>query len=308
VKFLEETGIDLHAIQRCIEEQIYTLPGTESHDEVLSVALTGSRAIGTWAETSDVDLDVLCPQEVFDSVLAASAAAGLISSDTGFLRHIPAEPRYFGDRNAHVSLTSLDEVSRQVRDYEDVPLWIWTNARIIADPGDQLRRIAKSFQGYPRHVLIRKIKYRWMLSGYWAIEVYPHGHRRDDQLLPAVTALVNSMNDLTRFFFLIDGTPFPYPENLMRLAPRTALGKRFAPLLHEVTDLIVGRAAEPAAVWDRLDRGFAILELEDQNDPAHQYGQACAEAMLAAGVEPRWVEADYNNIGELLRGDLGPLP
>ncbi len=306
--FLEETGIDLQAIERCIEEQIYTLPGTMSHRELLSVVLTGSRAIGTWTETSDVDLDVLCPQEAFDSLLTASAAAGLISSDTGFFRHIPEEPCYFGGRGAQFSLTSLDTVSRQMRDYEDVPLWIWTNAKIIADPNDQFRRVAESFQGYPREVLIRKIKYRWMLSGHWAIDVYPHNHRRPDQILPAVAALVNSMNDLIRFFFLVEGRPFPYAENLMRMAPRTALGKRFGFLLQEATDLIVGRGAESIDVWDRLDRAFAILELEDQSDPARQYSEACAEAMLAAGVDQRWVAADFDNIDELLRGDLGPVP
>ncbi len=30
--------------------------------------------------------------------------------------------------------------------------------------------------------------------------------------------------------------------------------------------------------------------------------------MLAAGVEPDWVAADYRNIDELLQGKLEPVP
>jgi hypothetical protein len=30
--------------------------------------------------------------------------------------------------------------------------------------------------------------------------------------------------------------------------------------------------------------------------------------MIAAGVDAKWVEADYDNIDELLTGKLGPVP
>jgi hypothetical protein len=36
--------------------------------------------------------------------------------------------------------------------------------------------------------------------------------------------------------------------------------------------------------------------------------EACTKAMIAAGVDPQWVEADYANIDELLLGELGPMP
>jgi hypothetical protein len=49
----------------------------------------------------------------------------------------------------------------EFRDYEDVPLWIWTNAKVIADPHRQFRNIVGTFKGYQKPVLIRKIKYRW---------------------------------------------------------------------------------------------------------------------------------------------------
>ncbi len=40
-------------------------------------------------------------------------------------------------------------------------------------------------------------------------------------------------------------------------------------------------------------------------DPLEKAGY---EAMIAAGVEPQWVEADFDNIDDLLLGRLGPPP
>lgn len=36
--------------------------------------------------------------------------------------------------------------------------------------------------------------------------------------------------------------------------------------------------------------------------------QACAGAMIDAGVEAAWVKADFANIDELFAGELGPVP
>jgi hypothetical protein len=51
-----------------------------------------------------------------------------------------------------------------------------------------------------------------------------------------------------------------------------------------------------------------MLECADTNQDAARLQEACAAAMIAAGVEPEWVEADYYNIDELLNGMLGPPP
>ncbi|MHB9130869.1 MAG: hypothetical protein ACYDBB_07225 [Armatimonadota bacterium] len=65
---LDNTGIDATALQRYIEEQIYTLPGTDRQREEFTILLTGSRSMVLHSPQSDVDLDVLCPLEVYASV------------------------------------------------------------------------------------------------------------------------------------------------------------------------------------------------------------------------------------------------
>ena len=298
---IENTGIDRDALDRYIEEQIYTLPGTDCHQEEFSIVLTGSRAMGLHADDSDIDLDILCPKNVFDSIQRASLEKGLIKAPDSFFGGLKEDvwPKYCGRSYGwpYYSILPLEDIERQFREYDDVALWIWTNALIIADPGGQFRRIQESFQGYPRDVLIRKIKYRWLLAWYWAIEVYPHHHGDDNALLPAGTAML-------KFFYLVEGKPFPYDEQLVSLVGETKLGKEFQPALQEAVDLVVGKAEPELSPWERLDKAFNLVACEDDGG----FYQACANSMLAAGVEPKWVEADFDNIHDLLTGSLGPPP
>jgi hypothetical protein len=202
----------------------------------------------------------------------------------------------------------LDTVAEHFRGYRDTWLWIWTNARIITDPGEQFAQAVDGFAGYPREVLVRKIKYRWLLAGYAAVDIYPHNSRRDEDLAAAAGAILTAANELLRLFFLVDGKPFPYTEKLIHFAGQTALGKEFCPLIRRAIDLVVGRGCADQPIWQRCDEAGGLLMFSDLPAEAKPLWEASTRAMIAAGVEPEWVEADYRNINELLRGDLGPAP
>jgi hypothetical protein len=309
---LEGTGVDPQALQRYIDEQIYTLPGTDRHREQFTILLTGSRATGTALPGSDVDIDVVCPREVYDSVLRASFEAGITKAERAFYVVLQDDDwdRYYGREmgRPQFSLTSLDEVEQHCRDYHDVWLWVWTHARIIADPREQFARIVEGFQGYPREVLVRKIKYHWLLMGYAAVDIYPHQHRRDEDLVAATSAILTAANELLRLFLLVEGKPYPYTEKLVHFATETALGRQFCPLVRRAVDLVVGKEAPEQSVWERCERASALLMFSDLPTEAVPMWEACTRAMVAAGVDPQWVEADYANIDELLLGELGPMP
>ena len=189
-----------------------------------------------------------------------------------------------------------------------MPIWIWLNAKVIADPNEQFRRIRNNWHGYPPDVLVKKIKYHWLLAGYCEADVYPHRHSQDDELLPALVAILGAVNELLRFFFLVEGRSFPYTEKLMRMAPKTKLGGQFVPMLQHLVDLAVGRAGGSLAVWERLDKALEMLCYYNKSEECRRLDDACAEAMIAAGVDPKWVKADYDNVEELLIGELGPIP
>jgi GrpB-like predicted nucleotidyltransferase (UPF0157 family) len=308
---LTDTGIDPAILQRYLDEQIYTLPGVSNQREAFTILLTGSRALGTWGSASDVDLDVLCPREVFTAVLPAAFGRGLIKTPTTNWFSLPREggEQYYGAERGrpHFSLTPLDQVARQFAEYEDVPLWIWTNARVIADPGGQFARIRDTFAGYPRELLIRKIKYHWLLYDYAVVDIYPCHHHSDDDLLPALTALTTALNELLKLFYLLDGQPYPYTEKLLPLADRTTLGRQFVQFFRQLIGLIFGTESLELPLWQRLDRaGYLLADYESPD--CKRLEDACAQAMIAAGLDPAWVEADYDNIDELLWGELGPVP
>jgi hypothetical protein len=309
---LTNTGVAPEALRRYVDEQIYTLPGTDRHRDVFAILLTGSRATGQFTARSDVDIDVICPREVYDGVLRASFEAGIIRSDRGFTCPLRGDDwhRYFGEAmgRPHFSITPVDEVERHFRHYDDVRLWVWTNAVILADPGGRVRRIVSGFRGYPPDVLVRKIKYHWLLAAYAGVDVYPYHCSRDVDLQAAATAIVTTVNELLRVFLLVEGKPFPYVEKLMHVACDSKLGGEFWLLLQRAIDLTVGKESPEQDAWRRLRRALESLICSDLSADAQRLEAACAEAMIQAGVPREWVEADYNNIDELLSGELGPAP
>ncbi len=305
------SGIDPDAFGRYVDEQIYTLPGIDDHREVLSILLTGSRATGTYTDKSDVDIDVVCPRRVYRTLHRAAIEAKIIDTPESFfvLRPEKKWERYFGAGSGrpHFTVVCLEDVEDHIRNYRDVWLWVWTTARIVADPSRQFQQAMETFSGYPRDVLVRKIKYHWLLAGYWSIDVMPFSCHADDMIAAGTAAMVNTIHEFLKVFFLVEGKPFPYTEKLMRLSRTTELGREFQGLLQRAGDLIVGTAGDVEDSWSRLDEAFALLNPDSQTDNCH-FPETCARIMIQAGVEPKWVEADYRNIDELLLGQLGPVP
>ena len=67
----------------------------------------------------------------------------------------------------------------------------------------------------------------------------------------------------------------------------------------------VGADGSGLSSWQRLEKAFQTLCCSETSAECRRLEQACAKAMIDAGVDPKWVEADYNNIDELLLGKLG---
>ena len=306
-------GIKESDFERYVQDQIFSLPGIQKHAELLSVAITGSRAVGKHTPKSDVDIEVVCPAPAYEALQHAAFEAGIIKSPDSFgLVTAPADgwERYFGPQvsRSHFSVLSLSDVERQIRDYEDVWLWIWTNAAIVRDPTNQLRQLLDSFDGYPSDVLVRKIKYRWLLAGYWSVNVTPFHTHTKENMAAAAAAILNTVHELLRLFFLVEGRPYPYTQKLMQYAESTPLGREFLPLFQRVVELTLGEREPRREFWERMDEPFALLNMSDSSPECRRLEAACAQKMMAAGVPREWVQADYKNVDDLLLGRLGPIP
>ena len=130
----------------------------------------------------------------------------------------------------------------------------------------------------------------------WSIDVFPLSSQADDSLLAAATAIVNTVNEHLRLCFLVEGKPFPYSEKLMRLVEDTELGRAVGSILGRPVDLVLGKAEPDRELWQRLEEAFEILNCYDLSEENRILHDAFANAMVSAGVEPDWVEADYDNI------------
>ena len=309
---MKDIGIPMESLHRYIDDQIYSLPGVQEVRQDLTILLTGSRAHGTYTEGSDVDLDVICPEPTYRALHEAAMASGLIRTPRSFFVKRPSDgwEEYFGaDKGRpHFTVMSLDQVENHFATFRDVWMWVWTNALIITDPREQFERLRAEHAGYPADILVTKIKYHWLLAGYWSIDVFPLSSQADDSLLAAATAIVNTVNEHLRLCFLVEGKPFPYSEKLMRLVEDTELGRAVGSILGRPVDLVLGKAEPDRELWQRLEEAFEILNCYDLSEENRILHDAFANAMVSAGVEPDWVEADYDNIDELLLGELGVPP
>lgn len=309
---MKNIGLDWEKVEKYIEENIYTLPGIVNHKDELTVVLTGSRAIGCFSDTSDVDIDVICSSENFKLIQKEMFESKKTTNVNLAFYNLPEInwEMYFGEEvgRPHFSIHPIDEIERQNEEYQDTPIWIWTNAIVINDPNNQFRKIIDRFKGYPKDVLHKKIKYRYLLASYWLIDGYPHNHSRDEELFSATLSLLNGIKELYRFFYLVEGKPYPYTEKLSSLINETKLGNRFKSFLNEVIDLAIGRGLEKHSAWERLDKAIELILYGDISKSSEEFFNACDNALLEAGLDEAWVESGYDNIDELLYGKLGPVP
>jgi len=256
---------------------------------------------------------VLCPRPVWENLHRAARENGIANAEKSFFLVYPETDweRYFGEEKGrpHFSVISLDHVERHIRECIDPWLWIWLNAKTVTDPNRQFERIRDSFQGYPPEILVRKIKYRWLLCAYWLIMAFPlHHDKRPEALLAAATGVLNAANEYLRLFFLLDGRPFPYTPKLTDFAASTGMGARYLAQIERAAGLAVGRLDPEKDPWTRLEAAADLLLEAGEPNEAMALENACMKAMVEAGVDPDWVEADFKNIDELLLGELGPAP
>lgn len=260
-----------------------------------------------------MDLDVICSRDDFYKIQSEMVKLGRTTNiNQGFYNFLEEDfERYFGEGidRPHFSITPIDIIRKQIENYEDIPLWIWTNCMVVNDPNHQFENVINSFNRYPKEVLIKKIKYRYLLSCYWIIDGYPHHHNRKEDMLMASLSILNGIHELYRLFYLLDGKPYPYSEKLALYVEATTLGKKFKAFLEDIIDLVMGNSVyKEIEVWDRLDSAIERVLYGGVSKEADYLAEECDKALIEAGIDETWVKDGYNNIDELLQGELGPTP
>lgn len=100
---------------------------------------------------------------------------------------------------------------------------------------------------------------------------------------------------------------YPYTEKICDFVQETRPGKQFSPLFGRINQFVTSGESTEMNFWGRLDTARGMLLMDEEYESARELSSACDEAMLHAGIEEDWIRTGYDNIDELLQGELGPL-
>lgn len=100
-------------------------PNIERYLKDICFLLVGSSATGLCTEHSDVDICLLCKQEVFDD----------ISVDTKWLEGKPTEVIIDGIQ-LHYYAMSINTVVDKIKSFDDITLYVYSNACVMKDNAD----------------------------------------------------------------------------------------------------------------------------------------------------------------------------
>lgn len=108
---------------------LLSLPRFEPYLERLSFILVGSVATGFCREDSDIDIAIVCDKETYKA----------ISKDTSWDAGRPSETKINGVQLHYYAIT-FDNVESKLRELDDVYLYVYSNAVVLRDPGNQYAR------------------------------------------------------------------------------------------------------------------------------------------------------------------------
>jgi hypothetical protein len=288
-----------------VNQEVLSLQEFQDQENRIGVYLTGSRAVGGYTDTSDIDLDILCARSVFDELQRRFLAAGKTqTSKAAFYTLADSNYRqYFGNISPpHFSITPVESVIKRLQDYDEVQMWIWQNAKPVLICPDIEEQLNKSMNGFPPEVLLRKLKRYYLEHLYSVIDAYPaHQHNNETKHLAAFS-IYNALYSLFRFVYLADSRPFPYTEKLLYHLQTTNIGSACASDFLEIFNLLEDISGKDA--WTRLDKARGMLLFDAAYESARKIDALMTAALREYGCEENWLMAGYDNIDELLLHEI----
>lgn len=202
-----------------VDERIAPHPLLKPYLPDAAAWVTGSIAIGTWDEHSDLDIRLLLPDEEHTRLARDLREADLWDPARDFrLRLIDREPfrRFPG---AQLQFLSVDQLARETGFDLPVSLWNGIHAAVLQDPlgtlEAALRGAAERFDGLLAELQCEHyFRFRQARSDL-APRIMP---RR----LTTVLAIKRgeAVREALRLSFLADGKPYPYDKWLEAMAER----------------------------------------------------------------------------------------
>ena len=298
--------ITMTSIKKFVIDEIFVMPELLEHKDKLNVYLTGSRASGGYTDKSDIDLDIICPQDIYDKIQENFFCSGKNKSiKTSYYSLTDIDYRaYFGDIDVpHFSITPQEKVLTKIKHFDEVHMWIWSNAKLIIDNGIS-SVFDESLFVFPQDILLEKLKRYYMDYHYYIIDTYPNHDTSSDMKHIAVYAIYSALLCVYRFAFLAEKQPFPYTEKLVTHIKTTKLWKDFSSIFQEIYRLLENTSGEDA--WSRIEKCRGMLCYDDVHECSDKLSKFMDNVLLEAGCEKEWVDAGYDNIDDYLLSPFSP--
>jgi hypothetical protein len=178
----------------------------------------------------------------------------------------------------------IDPIQEAIQSYNDVVIWIWSNAQPILDRQDAVARLKNAFRGYPQETLEKKLKQHFLKDFHLSV----HGltYRPESQNVFAVVhALTSKIAEFCRMCCLLDGRPFPYEKWLLRACAETIVGGQLIPIFTRVLASLTELDNDLQKHWKMVRSAIDAIDTE-----------ACdilEQAMVSWGIDRDWLERAY---------------
>lgn len=292
--------IKMTTINEFILNEIFVIPELSEYKDMLNVFLTGSRASGGHTDKSDIDLDIICTQDIYAKIQENFFRNGKTKSiKASFYSLADIDYRaYFGDIGTlHFSITQQEKILTKLMNFDEVHMWIWSNAKLIIDNGISSVFNEKLFN-FPQDILVDKLKRYYMDYHYYIIDAYPNNDTSNYMKHVAVYSIYSALLSIYRFSFLAEKQPFPYTEKLVTHIKTTKLYKEFSDVFKEIYGLLENISGEDA--WGKIEKCRGMLCYDDVYECSDRLREFMDKALLEAGCEKEWVDAGYDNINDYL--------
>jgi hypothetical protein len=274
----------MNQLRYFIHEKLLQLPQLAGCQNRLAIALAGSRSVGYHTSSSDYDLLGFCDASTYARLLRNTgyepSVAGIdISVDR-------KEAEQMLGREVDFAVYEADRIKDAFQEFNDVVLWIWTNAQAIVDPYHAVSELQASFDSYPRDVLEQKLKQHFLQDFHLSVHGLTY-HPESQNIFAVLNTMTSKIGEYCKMCCLLDGKPFPYEKWLLRACADTQLGTHLVPIFERVLTTLSCLQNDLPGQWPGVREAINAMDTD-----------ACdvlEDALVSWGINKTWLDRSYHD-------------
>ncbi len=200
---------------------VLNLPGFQPQVDRLLVLLVGSVATGLWREDSDIDIAVICEDEIYQ----------LISRNENWENGRPSEIEIDGVQLHYYAIT-FEKIEQKLKQLDDIYLYVYSNVVVMHDPANLYQRHMGNFISSAQNVRKARIEGKLDMLLRRATGVQQCIKQQDIVVTGCVCFEIVKM--CLKICALLDDIPFDSRKRFFITATRGRLGGRCEGLIRQL--------------------------------------------------------------------------